>query len=367
MSAAGGDRTPTAQGNPLLQLALANLRELIRQPTTFFFILIFPFMFMGIFYLVLSMMTGSDYAIGMYSPQPPGVLAQNVAGYMEAAEGIAYRAVDDENAGRILLEAGEIDALIVLPAQAGGRLSASVIAPSGNSGAGMMARQILLEADHALRGAVIETVGMDGKGLYDPMRASIPAVLITAFASLAFFGTATPTIQLRQQGTLRLLGTTPLSKLTFLGGQLIPRFGIAVLQTAVMFAIAHRMGFLKTDRIPELVISSLLGLLMFFAFGYLIGGLMNSPEVASAILAPLLPLLLIFGGVFLPLEAMPEALAGAARFIPVTYLGDAISQTMVGSEPKFALTTSWAVLLAASALMTAAAAVTFRWDGGESR
>lgn len=349
---------------PLFELALANFKELIRQPTTFFFVCIFPFMFLGIFYLIQFMMVEDSYTMGMYAVNPGSVMAQNVSGYMEAADGISYRPFSDESTARKQLEDGGIDVLILL--SDGGDEPTQVMAKSENSSAGMIARQILIEAEHALRGSAIQTVGIDGRNLYDPIKSSIPAVLVTAFASLAFFGTATPIIQLRQKGTLRLLGTTPLPKLTFLGGQLLPRLGIALVQMAVMFFLAHRLGFLITDHLPQLVLSSFLGLMMFFSFGYLIGGLLNSPEVASGVLAPLLPLLLIFSGIFIPLELMPDSLARIAKYIPVTYLGDAIGQTMVGAEAVFPLTTSYLIMGGTAALLTLVTAITFRWDLGEA-
>lgn len=354
----------TVRKSPLFELALANFKELVRQPTTFFFITIFPFMFLGIFYLISFMMAEDTYTIGMYAANPGSVMAQNIEGYMQSSVDIDYRAFGDDAAARKALEDGTVDVLILL-ADGGGQAT-QILARSENSAAGMMARQILIEAEHALRGSAIQTVGIDGRNLYDPIKSSIPAVLVTAFASLAFFGTATPIIQLRRQGTLRLLGTTPLPKLTFLGGQLLPRLAIALVQMAVMFLIAHRLGFLITEQLPELVLSSFLGLMMFFAFGYLIGGILNSPEVASGVLAPVLPLLLIFSGIFIPLELMPASLAGVAKYIPVTYLGDAIGQTMVGTDAIFPLTTSYVVMFATAAVLTVATAATFRWDLGEA-
>ena len=43
--------------------------------------------------------------------------------------------------------------------------------------------------------------------------------------------------------------------------------------------------------------------------------------------------LMFLSGMFFPIEAMPDALQTVARFLPLTYLGDALRQVMVGGTP----------------------------------
>ena len=44
--------------------------------------------------------------------------------------------------------------------------------------------------------------------------------------------------------------------------------------------------------------------------------------------------LMFLSGIFFPIEFMPNWLQPVAAFMPLTYLGDALRQTMVGGAPS---------------------------------
>ncbi|MBG0827787.1 ABC transporter permease [Planomonospora sp. ID67723] len=206
----------------------------------------------------------------------------------------------------------------------------------------------------------------DGAGDFDPMRAGIPAVLLMAFMSLAFFGTATPLISLRQKGTLRMLGTTPLNRTVFILAQAPVRFAIALGQLAALSTVALATGFLEPSAIGRLLISCVLGLAMLFALGYMVAARMRNPELANGVLALVMPVLLMFSGVFLPMEIFPETVRAVAERLPTSYFADALRQDLVG-VPGGSIVTAWLVM-AGVAIVAATVAVTlFSWTDGEKR
>jgi len=247
----------------LRELSATNFRELVRDPTTFFFVLVFPFLFIGMFAFISS--------------------ATNGAG------------------------------------------------------------------------------GQD----FDGFRFGLPAVLVLAFGQLAFLGTATTMVQLRARGTLRLLALTPLRRLTFIAALVPARVAIAAFQLAIMAALAAATGFLELAQVGRLLVTCVLGLAMLFSLGFLLGGRLSSPEVASGALAGLLPVLLIASGILLPLSMLPAGVAAVADFLPFTYLGDAVRQDLVGGAPLHPIELDWLVMAGSAALFTLLAASTFRWDQGE--
>ncbi|MEU6738733.1 ABC transporter permease [Streptosporangium sandarakinum] len=203
-------------------------------------------------------------------------------------------------------------------------------------------------------------------GGFDPVRSGIPAVLMMAFMSLAFFGTATPLIMMRQQGTLRMLGTTPLRRTTFILAQAPVRLVIALVQLAVLSAAALATGFLQPSAIGRLLVTCALGLVMLFAAGYLVAARMRNAELANGVLALAMPVLLMLSGVFLPMEILPEAVRTVAGHLPTTYFADALRQDLTGVAGGPVLT-SWLVM-AGVALAAAAGAVSlFSWTDGEKR
>ncbi|GGP95482.1 ABC transporter permease [Streptosporangium pseudovulgare] len=205
-----------------------------------------------------------------------------------------------------------------------------------------------------------------GGGGFDPVRSGIPAVLLMAFMSLAFFGTATPLITMRQQGTLRMLGTTPLRRTTFIVAQAPARLAIALVQLAVLSAAALATGFLQPSAIGRLLVTCALGLVMLFAAGYLVAARMRNAELANGVLALAMPVLLMLSGVFLPMEILPEAVRTVAGHLPTTYFADALRQDLTGVAGG-SVVTSWLVM-AGVALVAAAGAVSlFSWTDGEKR
>lgn len=255
------------RGRELRSLVRVSAVSLVRDPTAFFFVLVFPFLFLGLYYLIAYMTSASP------SPSPTKT--------------------------------------------------------------------------------------------FDAIRFGMPAILTYAFASLAFFGTASTIIQLRQNGTLRLLQTTPMSRLAFFLSQVPPRLAIAAFQLAVMCGVAAAYGFLGGGALARVLLTSLLALLMLFSCGFLLGGVVNSAEAANGIVAGALPLILMFSGVFIPLEILPKTLQQVAQFSPLTYLADALRQDLVGSVGLHPIATDYLVMGVTAAVLTAIAVRTFRWDGPE--
>lgn len=258
---------PIARRSTFVTLSLTNLRELIRDRTTFFFLLIFPFAFIALFALI----------------------------------GASGSTVDQGSGGEPL----------------------------------------------------------------DAIRFGLPGVLLLAFGTLAFLGTATTMVQLRARGVLRLLGVTPLRRLTFIGALVPPRLAIAAVQLGVLCAIAVGAGYLNVGQFGQLLVSCACGLAMLFSIGFLAGGLMRSPEATSTALSALLPVAGMLCGILIPLQTLPPIFADFARYIPLTYFGDALRQSLVGAAGDYALTTDWLVMLGTAAVFTTVAAFTFRWDQGE--
>ena len=72
--------------------------------------------------------------------------------------------------------------------------------------------------------------------------------------------------------------------------------------------------------------------------------------------------LMFLSGTFFPIDAMPDALRAVARAMPLTYLGDALRQVMVGGTPFSPLWICVAVLVGWLVVCFGIAARFFRWQ-----
>jgi ABC-2 type transport system permease protein len=122
---------------------------------------------------------------------------------------------------------------------------------------------------------------------------------------------------------------------------------------------------LGVNAIARLLLTSLIALIMLFSFGFLIGGVVRSAEAANGIIAAILPILLMFSGIMIPLQILPRTLQRIADFSPLTFLGDAFRQDLVGGQGLHPITTDYAVMIAVSVVLTIVAIKTFQWDGPE--
>lgn len=347
---------PAETSSPFRQLALANWRSIVRDRRTFSVVLLFPFAFLGLFLLVDTVTTSGPFTVGV----APGPAADEVVLALSANDQleVVRAGSPGEDQSRDLL--GSLDGLVVADAGLTGPVT---VVTAGSAGPSDAVEDALAEA--GVDRDRVEATTVDGGEPLDPFRFGLPSVLILSFASLVLFGTAIPIISLRERGTLRLLGTTPLARTTFLLAQAPARFAIAFAQLGAMALLAGVTGFLEPGAIASLLLTSVFGLALLFSLGYLAAGLLRSTELATSTLGTVLPFSLFLSGIFVPLSVLPDSLRAVAPYVPLSYLGDALRQDLVGLPGEYSRGLSYGVMLGAAVVATALAARTFSWDQGD--
>lgn len=333
------------------ELSMTNARELLRDGKTMFFILFFPVFFLGLFWFLAQ-------TIDADSPQP--VIAVTTSA--ESAQTVAAL----EEAGFTASE---------LPVGQTTDDATAIVTVDGSSA------QVLLSADEQpqWRGLVdtIAATGIpkslimvgysDGSAVFDPLRTSLASIVMVSFLTLALLGTAVPVVSLRGKGTLRLLGTTPLRRSTFIVAQSPSRFLLGVAQLALVVVVTALFGYLTPAAVPRLLVTALLGLAMLFAIGYLIGSRAANAEATTTIVSLLIPVALMLSGSVIPLEVFPPQVTAVIEWLPTTVLANALSVDLVGDATAANLPVAWAVMAGVTLVSAALAARFFRWDQGDRR
>lgn len=194
----------------------------------------------------------------------------------------------------------------------------------------------------------------------------LPVATVFGLGSVCFFGTVSPTVDLRQRGTLRLLGTTPLSRSTFLAALAPVRIMIAIVMIAVVAAIAGWAGALDISRLPLFLVSSALGVAFLLGIGFVLAGILPNVEAANNVLGLLLVVLVVMGGGMVPLEAFGPAAQSVLEWLPPARLVESLHATLTGATDSFGLATSWGVVAAGAVVTTLLAGATFRWDDADT-
>lgn len=212
----------------------------------------------------------------------------------------------------------------------------------------------------ALLLAVLSTVEVVDVGTEDRVDFLAPGILALAVMSTAFTGLAIATGYERRYGVLKRLGSTPLPRWVLLSGKIASVLVVEALQVAVLCAVGYALGW-QPHGSPLAVAALLLaGTAAFGGLGLLMAGTLRA-EATLAAANLVWVLLLLGGGVIVPLDRFPDSVASVLQVLPITALSDGLRAVLLdGAGLPWA---ELAILLAWAAGAIALAATTFRWDG----
>jgi ABC-2 type transport system ATP-binding protein len=112
----------------------------------------------------------------------------------------------------------------------------------------------------------------------------------------------------------------------------------------------------------EVAFLVVLGALMFISLGYVVASFAPTEDSANMITSIVQFPLMFLSGIFFPLESLPDWLRTVAAALPLTYLGDALRQVMVGGTPFVPVTISVAILAIWLVFCFGISARFFRWQ-----
>jgi ABC-2 type transport system permease protein len=194
-------------------------------------------------------------------------------------------------------------------------------------------------------------------GVDDPVDFLAPGVLALAVLSTGMVQTAIGVAFERQYGVLERLGTTPLGRGRLLAAKLAAILVIEVVQVVLIGAVALLLGWDPSWESGTAVGAVVLGTAAFGGLGMLMAGRLRG-EVTLAAANGLYLVLLLLGGMLVPLSELPDALATVAEALPAAALADLLHAAAGGAGGRSG---DWAVLAGWAVAAPAAAALTFRW------
>ena len=194
------------------------------------------------------------------------------------------------------------------------------------------------------------------------LKSNLGAVLAIAFMTIAFIGTSVTLVSYRQRGTLRLIGTTPIPRSTFVLGQIPIRLAIAASEILGALLLVTILKFTEPEQLPALAGSMLLGFLMLLSFGFLLGARGSNPDFTMQISA-IVPVVAVFTArTVLPLNAFPLWIQKVIDFLPTTWFMDAVNVSLGTGTPGWTLPALWLAMAAVTLAVTLVSATIFRWD-----
>jgi ABC-2 type transport system permease protein len=193
----------------------------------------------------------------------------------------------------------------------------------------------------------------------DRVQFLVPGVLALAVMSTAMVSLGIKTGFERSYLVLKRLAVTPLGRPRLVAAKIVAVMLVELVQFAVLLPIAAVMGWRPDGARWVLAVAAvLLGTVAFAGLGLLIAGRLRA-EVNLAAQNGLYLVLLLVGGIVVPLSELPGPMADVVRFLPSTALADLLRDTLGGNAVQPGL--SWVVLAVWAVVTPLAAARTFRW------
>jgi len=186
-----------------------------------------------------------------------------------------------------------------------------------------------------------------------------PGILALAVMSTAMVSLGIGTGFERQYGVLKRLGSTPLGRPRLILAKITMVLLVELLQVVVLVPTALLLGWHPDGTLALAVPAYLLGTAAFAGIGLLLAGTQRG-TVTLAAANGLYLVLLLLGGMIIPLTKLPAAIRVIAELLPAAALSRAMAAAFRAGAPAHA--GQWAVLAVWAVAAPLAAAWLFRWE-----
>ncbi|WP_405732450.1 ABC transporter permease [Streptomyces sp. NBC_01537] len=186
-----------------------------------------------------------------------------------------------------------------------------------------------------------------------------PGILALAVMSTAFTGQAIATGFERRYGVLKRLGASPLPRWALMTAKTGSVLVTEILQIALLTVIALALGWSPHGNPLSVLLLLVLGTAAFSGLGLLMAGTLKAEATLAAANLVFL-LLLVGGGVIVPLDKFPHGLRAALELLPITALSDGLRDVL-----QYGRDMPWGeagILAVWAVLGLGAAARWFRWE-----
>ncbi len=371
--------------NALISLTLANIRSFLRDRAAIFWTLAFPILFVILFGSIFSSDGPNAFDVGWVDQDGTPASAGLRQGF--EGTGLLHLTDGDEQSTLAQMRDGDLDAVIVVPDGVGEVLlppigAGGLVGASGDQPVSLLlytdpSQQTTSTTIQQIVGQVVSVTNQALSGRPPVLAVQpqslqtadigaaayfVPSILAMALMQLGVFS-AIPLVEQREKLILKRLGATPLRRWTLVSSNIAMRLLIALVQSVLIVGIGAAL-FSVTIVGNLLLVAGfiVLGSITFISIGYVIASYARTEESANALTSIVQFPLMFLSGIFFPIDFMPDFLRPIATLMPLTYLGDALRQVMVGGAPFAPLPIDALVLTGWLVVSFLISARFFRWQ-----
>ncbi|HEY7058158.1 MAG TPA: ABC transporter permease [Vicinamibacterales bacterium] len=339
---------------PFIELTVARIRELIREPEAVFWVFVFPIVLAAILALAFRSRPPDTLPVGLVAG--PHAEARFTA--LSAAPELRASIFPEQDAqaalvrGRIVLlvSAGDPPSYAYDPAQPDARTARLAVDAALQRASG---RADAFTAD-------IKEIREPGARYIDFL---VPGLLGMNLMGTGMWGIGFSLVVARNGNLLKRFVAAPARRSHVLGAQLASRLIFLVPEAGALLLFAHiALDVPIRGSLLLLIGISLVGALSFSGLGLLAAARPTTIEGVSGIMNLVMVPMWIFSGIFFSTERFPAAMQPFVQALPLTALNDALRGVMLEGAGAVPLLHELGLLAAWGAVSFVIALKVFRWQ-----
>lgn len=361
---------------PVAVFAKIAIRRAFRDKTALFFVFLFPLIFLFIFGGIFGKNNDVSFKVALVN-QSKSAFSQQFS--KQLTDNKLFKVSTDLHTldeAKEKMSRGQIDATIVLPENFG---EVQNMYPSGQANiyytqnsqqAAQTATSVLdsifqginRDMTHAPTPLTVHSEQLNERSLssFDYV---FSGLLGFSLIGLGIFGPANVFPELKKQGVLRRLRTTPLRVWQYFLANAVSQTVIGIISVALMFVVGVTVFHLHlVGNIFELLLWIVLSIVMLLGVGLSVGGWAKNERQAAPLVNIVAFPMLFLSGTFFPRFLMPQWLQDITAFLPLTPVIDGIrlmateGQHIIHLLPQLGLMFGWIVVIYFVAFKV------FRWE-----
>ncbi len=354
------------------------IRRSFRDKVALFFIFLFPLIFLFVFGGIFSKNNDTSFRVALINQSNSSFAKQ----FVDQANSEKVLKIDKKSttieAADEKMKRGQLDATIVLPSDFGVQKDgqsypsgqAQILFNQNNVTAGQTLGSVLQQQFAAINNKFVTTVtpftvttkqsSVHSLTQFDYVFAGLVGFSIIG---LGIFGPVNVFPELKKQGVLRRLHTTPLRVWQYFTANVISQAVVGLLSIALMFAVAITVFNLNVvGNWISLAIFIVLGITLILGIGLAIGGWAKDVNQAAPLSNLIVFPMIFLSGTFFPRFLMPQWLQSVSGALPLTPVIDGIrliateGKGLLDLGPQLLLMGIWMVVIYVIAFRV------FRWE-----
>ncbi|MCH5310077.1 MAG: ABC transporter permease [Prevotella sp.] len=277
------------------------------------------------------------------------------------------------------LEQGKVDVIVEIPQHFERDMTlatpkpVSISANSVNATKGSLGMQYVLQAvartlkewqaERGIRMPVAELTVVQNR--YNPTlnyrHYMIPALMIMLLVLICCFLPALNIVGEKETGTIEQINVTPLGKLTFTLGKLIPYWIIGVFVLTIAMLVAWAVyGLWPVGSLGAIYLAAILFIFTMSGFGVVLANISDTMQQAMFVMLFFVMIFVLMSGLMTPIESMPHWSQTLTLFLPPRYFIEVMRSVYLKGTTIAELWHNFAALGIFAVMLNLLAAATYK-------